>query len=489
MAGIEEEEMPIPFGVSAETGLPLPGLDAQSIADFSKTGDDESGMRRALDRKATGIRGVSSLIRDPNQLSQTGWAVIFSASADARIQRALKCLLDHRRAEVRNADLFRQFSDVGTSDTAESWLQRFPSPIDPTLPVKPSLGLPYYVLIVAPPHEITFDFQYSLDIQWAVGRIWFEDEHGVPVVEEFERYAKAVVDYETSGEAQSAREMALFAPRHDFELATQAFADCMATPLSQSKDIGASQGFPVRAFIGEGEASRRNLAGLFTREKPPALIFSGSHGKAIGINQPELQARNQGAIICQEWRSLNELPRDAYFTAEDLAKSNCNVAGMIHFFFACYGGGWPANDTYLRRNGVPEPISQLPKLARLPQALLAHGALAVLAHIDRAFAYSFRTGREGQIQGFEDVIGGIMNGYRLGRATDQFNARWSILSKDLLEKRAAQDELRASGLEPTEKALKAFANRWVARNDARNYVVIGDPAVRLREEIMPGLTD
>ena len=138
-------------------------------------------------------------------------------------------------------------------------------------------------------------------------------------------------------------------------------------------------------------------------------------------------------------------------------------------------------DTFSRGSGTPKMIAQRPMLARLPQVLLSQrngGALAVLAHIDRAWAYSFRDGSNPQIQGFSDVIARIMWGDRLGLATDQFNMRWANLSRGLAE---TLDKAQ-SGLMVNPKIL---ANQWVARDDARNYIVFGDPAVCLRVDDMP----
>jgi hypothetical protein len=155
---------------------------------------------------------------------------------------------------------------------------------------------------------------------------------------------------------------------------------------------------------------------------------------------------------------------------------------MMHFFFACHGGGCPALDNFDRLNNAPRRIAPAPFFARLPQRMLSHpngGALAVLAHIERAWAYSFQSQRGGsQITGFRDVLGRLLLGDRIGQATDMFNLRWAAISVDLAEMHA--DLQRGA-----EVPLRTLGNLWVARDDARNFMVLGDPAVRLRVKDMP----
>lgn len=484
-------EMPIPFGISADTGRPLDGIDDSSLRHFSRSQDDDCGLRDYLDLKAGQAgphRGVVGDIRDPNALSKTGWAVIFAPSADQRVRDALDPLLNHRENLVGNPTLFKRFEgDTGVlpDDTAETWLQRRKVRMDA---VRPSLGVPFYILIVGPPEEISFEFQYGLDLYWAVGRIWFDTP------DEFRQYADSVVRYETmpAAEVPTSRQAAVFAPCHDLDPATQAFsrdvAGSMLTPPDEIPRIGAPQDFAARSFVG-ADATRDNLQKIFTggiEHGPPALVLSGTHGKAFGADDPDSQKASQGALICGDWQGFgHKFTREHYFDASDLEQCGARLQGMIHFMFACYGGGWPTVDTFSRGEGTPKTISQRPMVARLPQRLLSHrdgGALAVLAHIDRAWAYSFRQGTSPQTQAFSDVIARILWGDRLGLATDQFNMRWASLSRTLAETLdRAQSKLPVNP--------KALANQWVARDDARNYIVFGDPAVQLRVDDMPKLED
>ena len=91
----------------------------------------------------------------------------------------------------------------------------------------------------------------------------------------------------------------------------------------------------------------------------------------------------------------------------------------------------------------------------------------MLAHVELAWAYSF-----------QGVIGRLLTGQRIGQATDMFNLRWAAISVEVSE---IQSDLQHG----VDVPLKKLGNLWVARDDARNFMILGDPAVRLRVEDMP----
>lgn len=474
MSDLDDSDHPVPFGVWADTGEFEPPLDRTALVETLRTqGPDGTLSRFVLEAKAASDFGVVGGDAVAGDLGQSGWAVLYGPSVSEAIKRELKPLLDHREEAAGGPPLFKVFDDYTSGQTAEAWLRAPPRSATMQVVDPEEQGVPYYVLIVASPEDISFEFQFELDLFWAVGRLWFETP------EEFGCYARSVVAYEKAESVATSRELALFGTLRESDRASQLLAANVFDPWLQGK-LGQKQKFSQRSLVGP-QATKDSLASLFKGEGgTPALLFTGSHG-LLRIPESKLLAATQGALICQDWPG-EKVPAtsDHYFAASDMPAS-AQVHGMIHFMFCCYGGGWPEFDTFKRDSqGNRIRLSPGPMIARLPQAILGreNGVLAVLAHVDAAWSYSYNANGSPQNQSLKDVLVRLMLGQSVGHATDQLNLRWAAATSRLLQ--GIESLKIPGGADSTEQV----ENLWVARNDARNYVVLGDPAVRLRVDKM-----
>ena len=418
---------------------------------------------------------------DPKDLAVSGWGIVFHEQEDPEIREALAPLLEHRRAQasLHYEHLYQEFTgEAGYCDgeNKEGFLAKHNAVTGAVNPDR----MPYYLLLVGGPERIPFHFQHQLDVQYAVGRIAFDTK------EEYARYAQSVVKAETEGTVRD-RRLALFGVSNPDDYATNLSADRLVHPLTERLATPMSwqkvRDWQVSSSVAQ-EATKARLGQLLGGEETPGILFTASHGMGF-LHGDSLQRDHQGSLLCQDWPGPKQwtgfVPPEFYFSGDDVT-GDARVHGLIAFHFACHGVGTPATDEFGMRNGKgnpPRPLAPQPFVARLPQRLLAHpagGALAVIGHVEKTWAYSFLGKRSlSQSDAFEWTLRMLMDGFPVGYAMEWFNQRYGELAADLAL--ALQQIGYGEKLSNDE-----IASLWTANNDARNYAVMGDPAVRVKVE-------
>ncbi len=420
---------------------------------------------------------------NPASLKQAGWAVLFPAQMDAghraAIKDALSELLALRREQA--GDLFKLYEAADGYQPNESKAKFFrrhkigPGAADPA-------QMPFYVLLVGSPEEIPYTFQYQLDVMRGVGRIDFGDDYDA-----YARYARSVVMAE-SGKVKLPRRAAFFGVKNPADRATQLSSKYLVQPLYGNlqdltgDDLELEHSWEVEKFVAE-QATKAQLARLLGADgqQAPALLFTASHGMEFPLDDKR-QIPHQGALLCQDWPGPREwrkrIGQDFYFAGDDI-EDDANILGQIALFFACYGAGTPQLDQFARQAGHSDRRQIAPHgfIGALPTRMLRQGALAVLGHVERAWGYSFLLPGGGlDNQAFVTTLRKLFNGDPVGLATDpSFNMRYADMSSELS---VALAELQFESDEPY-VSDDELTQIWTANNDARGYVVIGDPAVRI----------
>jgi hypothetical protein len=456
-------------GINAQTGQYLvEPMTPKQLMPFITGEEDNSVINWLRNRQRMITTFQLGLDYDWTDVTAVGWGLVFRQGEIEEVKKALEPLYQHRLGQVKSKDLVRKM-EYHPGESWKAFLGHYgiaPGSKDPE-------KIPFYMLLVGSPEYIPFEFGNKLDVEYAVGRLDFADPA------DYAAYAASVIAYETSPKVTNARKAVFFGTRHQFDPATILSADHLVSPLADGLNSGPGIAkeldFKIQKVIGEG-ATRSALSKIFaaSKEEKPALVFTASHGMAWPKEMPNEQRAYQGALLCQDWPGFGKIAPAHYFTATDLP-AGTRLDGLVAFHFACYSAGTPTDDRYLHKPKTKPPtIAPKSFIAALPKAMLSRGALAVIGHVERAWGFSISTPEAGaQIGPFRCTIGRILKGLPVGYAVKDINERFASLSvnlKDLLERKSFGETISDQEL----------SSAWIECNDSEGYIIVGDPAVRLR---------
>lgn len=330
-------------------------------------------------------------------------------------------------------------------------------------------GAPQYVLIIGGPDRVPFQFQAVLSSAAAVGRLAFDD------IAELRTYVDKVLRLETAAVASTEKHALIFATDRGNPDPTYYSRRFMATPI---RDHLRTSGIAARSLFGP-EASAANLRSALTTERF-AVVYTATHGAARPRADLTMQRETNGAIVCTPEPGATA---QSLFAARDVPADDTPVAeGAVVFAFGCYTAGTPAHSDYAHWLGRELPAGKADFVAALPNRLLAHprGPVAFVGHVDLAWLDAYDDPDEPELTTlwhprllpFRNAVETFLAPQPVGLGMAALNKRFDIGNAGL----ANAVDRRQRGVPEDAADQRLLARAFIARSDAQNYIVLGDPA-------------
>jgi hypothetical protein len=328
---------------------------------------------------------------------------------------------------------------------------------------------PHYVLIVGNPQHIPFRFQSILATAAAVGRLDFDS------IDELKSYVAKVIRLETAEQPVVQHETVFFATDGGFDDATYLSRRFMAEPLAKNLQ---ARNITTHSLFGE-DATKSRLLEVLSKTKP-ALVYTASHGLGAPDEPFDIQKKVNGGICCQESEA------DWLLTADDIPIDKPFLEGAAVFQFACFGYGTPAESDYSHWLGEVELNTESDFISALPKRLLANpqGPIAFIGHVDTAWLHGFDDPDfpgmadvwSPRIEPFKRAVDSLLGAQPSGHSMAPMSTRYDVYNAFLTN---TYDRIQRKKPLPADFD-KRLVTQFITRSDAQNYMVLGDPAARLR---------
>ncbi len=331
--------------------------------------------------------------------------------------------------------------------------------------------VPRYLLIYAPPGQIPWRHQYTLNLTRHVGRLWLQGR-------ELDNYVSALLD-DWQDSACNPRTPLLWSVDHGAHDITWLMHRTISRPLA--KAWGADSDLAQYRSLFDHEATAERLVGGLARLQP-GLVVTSSHGMTGPLHDAAAMAAQLGLPVDVEHRVLDL----------DALCARWQPDGAIWYSHGCCAAG---SDTASDYEGLLEPGGDVARvlsgvaagcgarIAPLPQRLLGlkRPLRAFVGHVEPTFNWTLLDPVNGEplAHGLQQALYHRLFedgerrpiGYAMARVFSDVGALLSDWE------RAARGSNDAAPLQ-----LDAALHYKVSALDRQHTVILGDPTVAL-----PGL--